>query len=206
MSGEYREHRPSERLQPYVDCFWTRVGRVGAESRVIPDGAVDIIFDLTARSPNEAAFVVGTMTRPLLIRSVNESDYVAVRFHPGGAQPLFGHSMRELSDHRVDLESIWSPQVASEWMERLREAGPSEARTRVLERLLVERIQGIQSPEPRVREAVRRIGTSGGSISTEQLSRELGLTRQHITRLFDRHVGVGAKFFSRIIRLRLVLN
>lgn len=48
MSGEYREHQPSEALKPFVDCFWTRVGWPGLETRVLPDAAVDIIFDLAA--------------------------------------------------------------------------------------------------------------------------------------------------------------
>jgi hypothetical protein len=57
-----------------------------------------------------AAFVVGTMTAPVAVKPLRTCDYVAVRFHPGGAQPLLGNSMRELSDHRVDLASIWSSQ------------------------------------------------------------------------------------------------
>lgn len=204
MSGEYREYRPSKALEPFVDCFWTRAGGMGSETRVVPDGAVDIIFDLAA--PSAVAVVVGTMTKPLVVKSARKSDYVAVRFHPGGAQPLFGHSMRELSDHRVDLGSIWSPQVASEWTERLSETGSTATRVLIFDRLLAGRVGSIGPPEPRVREVIRRIGISRGSISAERLSRGVGLTRQHMTRLFDHHVGVGVKFFSRIIRLRLILN
>lgn len=201
MSGEYREHQPSEALKPFIDCYWTRVGREGDETRVIPDGAVDIIFDLAAPSPSSAAFVVGAMTAPLVVKAPRTCDHVAVRFRPGGAQPLFGLSMRELSDHRVDLGSIWSSQVASEWIECLMDV-PTSSRVRLLERLLSGRISGLGSPDPRVRDAVLRIQSSSGSISVEQLSSILGLTRQHLTRLFDCHVGMGVKIFSRIIRLR----
>lgn len=206
MSGGYREHSPSTALEPFVDCFWTRVGRPGLEARVIPDGAVDIIFDLAAPAVSTAAFVVGTMTAPLVVKPARVCDYVAVRFHPGAAQPLFGNSMRELADHQVDLGSIWPSQVASEWIELLHEAGPKEQRVRALQRLLTRRVHSIRPPEPRVREAVRRIDASNGSISVEELSRGLGLTRQHMARLFDHHIGVGVKFFSRIIRLRFVLE
>lgn len=206
MSREYREHRPSAVLEPFVDCFWTRVGYTGFETRVIPDGAVDIIFDLAAPSPSSAAFVVGPMTKALIVRSVRKSDFVAVRFHPGGAQPLFGNSMRELKDHRLRLDTIWSHQVASEWTERVSAAGSAEARVRTLEGLLAEKVPCIRLPEPRVREAIRLIYLSGGSLCADKVCQGLGLTRQHMTRLFDHHVGVGVKFFSRIIRLRLVLD
>lgn len=206
MSGEYREHQPSEALKPFVDCFWTRVGWPGLETRVLPDAAVDIIFDLAAPSPPMAAFVVGTMTAPVVVKPSRTCDYVAVRFHPGGAQPLFGSSMQELSDHRMELGSMWSSQVASEWTERLKETESTPGRVRLLERLFIGRIPGSLPPEPRVREAVRRIKLSGGSFPVERLSSTLGLSRQQLTRLFDFHVGVGVKVFSRIIRLRHVLS
>jgi AraC-like DNA-binding protein len=206
VSDEYREHQPSDALKPFIDCYWTRVGREGAETRVIPDGAVDIILDLAAPSLSSAAFVVGTMTAPLVVSTSRPCEYVAVRFHPGGAQPLLGNSMRELSDHRVALASIWSSQVASEWTERLKEVESGPGRVRLLERLLIGRIPGSPPPDPRVREAVRRIKLSGGSFPVKRMSSTLGLTRQHLTRLFDFHVGVGVKIFSRITRLRHVLR
>jgi len=206
MSGDYREHQPSEALKPFVECFWTRVGRPGLDTRVLPDGAVDIIFDLAAPSSPMAAFVVGTMTAPVVVKPLRACDYVAVRFRPGGAQPLFGNSLRELTDHRVGLGSIWSAQVASEWIQRLKETESAPGRARLLEQLLIGRIAGSAPIEPRVREAVRRIALSRGSFPVERLSSTLGLTRQHLTRLFDFHVGLGVKVFSRIIRLRHVLG
>ena len=200
MSGEYREHAPSKALAPFVECFWTRAGGPGHETRVLPDGAVDIVLDLDAPSLSMVAFVVGTMTKPLVVKPSRTCDYIAVRFHPGAAQPLFGQSMREFSDQRVHLGSIWSPQVASEWSERIAEELPSR-RVRLFERLLIQRFAGCSLPEPRVRTAIRTILCSGGSIPVERLSPILGLTRQHLTRLFQCHVGVGVKAFSRIIRI-----
>jgi AraC-like DNA-binding protein len=173
---------------------------------VLPDGAVDIIFDLAAPSSSSAAFVVGTMTAPVLVKPSRPSNFVAVRFHPGGAQPLFGGSMRELSDLRVDLSSIWTSQVASEWMEGLKETETTPSRVQLLQRLLTGRVLGSPPPDPLIQEAVRRIKFSGGGVPVERLSSTLGLTRQHLTRLFDFHVGVGVKVFSRITRMRRVLS
>jgi transcriptional regulator GlxA family with amidase domain len=143
------------------------------------------------------------MTKPLVVKPSRTFDYIAVRFHPGAAHPLFGPPMREFSNQRVGLGSIWSPRVASEWSERIAEELPSR-RVRLFERLLIDRLTGCPPPEPRVGAAVRMILCSGGSIPVERLSPILGLTRQHLTRLFQCHVGVGVKAFSRIIRMRLV--
>jgi AraC-like DNA-binding protein len=206
VSGAYREHEPPDALKPFVDCLWTRVGRPGVGTRVLPDGAVDIIFDLAAPSGSTAAFVVGTMTGPLVVKPSRPCDFVAVRFHPGASQPLFGNSMHELSDRRVALSSIWASQVASEWSERLREMETTPSRVRLLQKLLIGRILGSQPPEPRVQVAVRGITLSGGALSVERLSNSLGLTRQHLTRLFSFHIGVGVKVFCRIMRMRQVLS
>lgn len=89
-----------------------------------------------------AAIVVGTMTAPVVVKPSRTCDDVAVRFHPGGAPPLFGSSMGELSDHRVDLGLMWSSQVASEWTERLKETESTSGRVRLLERLFNRRSRG----------------------------------------------------------------
>lgn len=162
MSGEYREHQPSEALKPFVDCFWARVGWPGLETRVLPDGAVDIIFDLAAPSPPMAALVVGTMTAPVVVEPPRTCDYVAVRFHPGGAQPLFGSSMQELSDHREDLGSMWSSQVASEWTERLKETESTPAASGSLSAFSSDESRGACLPNQGPRggspyQAVRRV-------------------------------------------------
>jgi hypothetical protein len=107
VSGEYREHQPSEALKPFVDCFWTRVGWPGLETRVLPDGAVDVIFDLAAPSPPIAAFVVGTMTAPMVIKPSRTCDYVAVRFHPAARSRCSGSSIGSCQT-TARLGSIWS--------------------------------------------------------------------------------------------------
>ncbi len=49
-----REYNPSENLQPYISCYWTMTSEIKLEEpilhRVIPDGCIDIIFDLNERS------------------------------------------------------------------------------------------------------------------------------------------------------------
>jgi AraC-like DNA-binding protein len=163
---------------------------------------VDILFDLAAPAGEERSLLVGTMTRPLLVSQSRRGDFLAARFRPGGAQPLFGFAMSELTDITVDLESIWPD--AREWGERLREARTTPDRLRLLERLLLSRLDRTAAPDPRVAEAVARIEDSFGAISVESLSREIGLSRQHMTRLFERHVGVSVKFFARVVRFQSI--
>lgn len=199
----YREHPPCPVLAPYVSCFWSRAGG-GKQTRVLPDGAVDIIFDLGEAAARDSAYLVGAMTRPLVVARSRGRDFVSVRFRPGGAWALFGGSMMEFRDRRVPLLDLWPD--ASGWVDRLRERRRTEERLRLLEKLLVSRVARSCRPEPRVAFAVREIERRQGRMAVENLSGLLGVTRQHLGRLFDRHVGVGVKFFSRVVRLQSLLD
>jgi AraC-like DNA-binding protein len=202
----YREHRPSPALRAFVSCLWTRVSEEGNEVRVLPDGAVDIIFDLEAKASHDAAFVVGTMTRPLVVTAPPGalSDFVAVRFRPGVAHTVLGLPAHELTDRREHLAGTcrW----ASGWADRLGDVRDVDGRVRMLDELLRSRVANLPAPDPRVLDGINRIAASGGRVSVEALSRRLGLSRQQLGRLFDRHVGVGVKVFARIARLQSLLR
>ncbi len=204
--GGYREHRPSSALRPFVSCLWSRVTQAGDEVRVLPDGAVDIIFNLGAKSSRDAAFVVGTMTRPLVVTSPPSalSDFVAVRFRPGAAHAVLGLPAHELTDRREHLAGTcpW----ASGWADRLGEVRDVGGRVRLLDELLRSRVVDLPTPDPRVLDGIRRIAATRGNVSVESLSQWLGLSRQQLGRLFDRHVGVGVKLFARIARLQGLLR
>ena len=71
----YREITPIRELQPFVECFWTSRTEGGAVSatRVLPDGCVDLIFDLTPGF--ETAFWVGTMTRTVVVEAIEAAAF-----------------------------------------------------------------------------------------------------------------------------------
>ena len=102
----YREIIPKRELQPFVECFWTSRTEGGAVSatRVLPDGCVDLIFDLTPGF--ETAFWVGTMTRTVVVETSRPRHLLGVRFHPGGAKGLLDLPLKELTDRRAAFQSV----------------------------------------------------------------------------------------------------
>lgn len=82
----YREYAPSPELRPFIDCYWSYAAVLTPEIRarnnpIIPDGCVDIIFDLNLPADSEC-FVVGPMTRP--IQNAKDNLF-GIRFKPGMA-------------------------------------------------------------------------------------------------------------------------
>ncbi|MES7181300.1 DUF6597 domain-containing transcriptional factor, partial [Cutibacterium acnes] len=61
----YQEYSPSRWLKDYIACYWTvdfKASDISKLHRIIPDGCVDIIFDLGSPTFAKGAFVVGLMT------------------------------------------------------------------------------------------------------------------------------------------------
>jgi len=199
----YQEQPPCPQLRPYVDCYWastTHTQRAPREHRVLPDGCIDFIFDLSSRADG-AGKIVGTMTKPLLFRSSSPVRFVAIRFRPGGAAPFLDFACDEITDSQCQLPRRWR---ALSLGERLQELVSIPQQMRMLEATLLRQLGQTTPLDARVRVAVSRVAHGQPRIAT--LANELGLSRQHLNRLFRQHVGVGPKTFGRVMRLQTLLK
>lgn len=197
-----KELRPPPVLAAFVDRFWYRapdesVGST-APHRVLPDGCLDIVV-----GPGQA-FVVGAMTRPLLVPPADAAGLLGVRFRPGMATAFLRIPAAALTDDRVPLEAIWPDgEDLADFMGFA--LGTDEAIKR-LARTLTARLPRIASVPRDLVVAVDRIMARGGRIDVSRLAASLGVTRQHLARRFAEHVGVTPKTFCRVVRLWSVLR
>jgi AraC-like DNA-binding protein len=197
-----REFSPPPVLAPFVDRFWYRGPDESAGSiaphRVLPDGCLDIVV-----GPGQA-FVVGAMTRPLLVPPADGAGLLGVRFRPGMAPAFLRVPAAALTDDRAPLEAIWpdGEDVADHIGSAL---GTGEAIQR-LAKTLTARLPRIASVPQDLLVAVDRIVARGGRVDVSRLAASLGVTRQHLARRFAAHVGVSPKTFCRVIRLWRVLR
>lgn len=213
----YTEYAPSDALRPFVECFWTReVAAPGAAAgvvvppavhRVLPDGCIDVVLAFAGgRDEPDAAMVVGTMTRALLLDAASTPDcFVGVRFRPAKATAFLGMPASELTDLRASLDDVWSD--ATRVREAVAERQDLLGRVRALERVVAARLSpDAVAPQGDVDEAVRRIIEAGGSLGITRLAPALGVTRQHLARRFAQLVGVSPKTFARVVRLSRVIE
>ncbi len=199
----YREFPASDELRPFVECYWWRAVTTGStpdRHLVLPDGCIDILFDVT-RAPY--AFVVGAMTRSITVSTRAESQFVAVRYRPGGAFPFFRVPMREWTDELVDLEDAWGD--CRRLTERLGGLAPCVS-IRALDVELRSRLAGAQPVDGRFQAAVAWLGDTAQTLSVRQISDRLGMSRQFLTRRFKELTGLGPKQMARILRSRRLLR
>ena len=207
-SGAYCEHAPDAALAPHVECFWERApsldsGDSRRPHRVLPDGCADVIFRFDGGLHAQA---VGTMTRPLVVGPTPGTTFVAARFRPGVAGAAFALPASAVTDLRVPLSELWPD--SGELLDAMTAAADVNARIRVLSRAIARRLLAApaSSPPPAVIHAIHRIETARGNVVVRVLCADLGVTRQHLARMFDRHVGISPKTLARVVRARAVLR
>ena len=196
----YAEHPPSAALRRHVACFWTLSGQAGAH-RVLPDGCMDLLFDLGA--PRDQGRVIGTMTHAIVADAPAANGLLGVRFRPGAAMAV-GCLAREVRDGSFGLDDVWGP-IAREIEARVAEAESTAEAVRVLERELLARLAKVPPPDARVAYVVASIEACGGLARVSALADEANVGERHLVRLFDDHVGVGPKTFARVVRVQRVV-
>ncbi|HUP49763.1 MAG TPA: AraC family transcriptional regulator [Thermoanaerobaculia bacterium] len=196
-----REIVPTEDLRPWVDRYWMRPAAAEPLSlSILPDGCADLVLDLSgAPGPLTDAFAVGTMSRPLIITQQKIPEMFGIRFRPGRAAAFFRAPLAPLTDSRVPLHELAGRELAA-LAGRVAET-PAERRVAVVEGALRKRL-GSATAERRVEAAVEAILRTSGRLPVEEVAGRAGVTRQHLARLFDVHVGIPPKTFARIVRFR----
>jgi AraC-like DNA-binding protein len=209
---EYAEHPPSPALADYVACYWTSVSsgegpHVPRAHRVLPDGCLDIIVNLgepwvavgpSAMPVTDRVYVVGAMTRSLVLARQGPAHFVAVRFRPGRAAALLRVAARELTDRHTPLGDIWPD--ASTLADRVAGEGSLAGQINALDRVLAARAGRVLARPAALDLAVRYILSSHGQASIESICELVGRSRQHLARLFADHVGLSPKMLARVIR------
>lgn len=198
----YREFLPSQRLQPWVECFWTLLaGEAVSRPCILPDGCVDILFGRHGNGRAELK-AVGAMTRPHQVTLPAGLFTLGVRFRPGMGQAFLRLPLGALTDRSVPLADLWGsdadrlierlggePVCVPEWIAAMEAAlEPPEGHSPIQRALLA------LSEEHRL---VR---------CAEEFARECGFSGRHFRRLCLDQTGLSPKRLCRILRFRRVVS
>jgi AraC-like DNA-binding protein len=213
----YVEHPVCEELSPVVDCLWTSGAaqiRGGVEYPILPDGCVDIVFRFRRRAGRvdwlgssllEEAIVVGPMTRALWMAPDPRDEWMGVRFRPGRAYQFVRVALERLVDLKPAVADVLIGRNVTR-LERAAEAHSLGQRLNGLSRAILEMNLGEQTPPTPVLDALNAIQAAGGGLRVDRLCRDIGISRQHLSREFGKHVGLSPKTLCRILRFRRVLR
>jgi AraC-like DNA-binding protein len=215
----YTEHRPSPALAPHLECLW--LARDGERprtprppERILPDGCVEWIFHLGdpfdrltpagVVEPQPRSFVVGELTRYLLVQPSGRVATMGVRFRPGGAYRFLPLPLDLLTDAAIPTSGIWGADGLRIEEAVLAARDDEERRSRV-EAFLLRQSRRVPA-RPRLDAAVAAVVRSRGGARVRDVAALAGFSPRQLEREFRAGVGLSPKGLSRVIRFQGLLQ
>jgi AraC-like DNA-binding protein len=215
---DYREFPTIPALERLVECFWSLESDAGPgpvqPERILPDGCVELILNFGARFQEHKEnaqkenqplnYIVGQMTRPILIAPTGSVQLLGIRFHPGGTFPFFRIPMQQLTNQVVDLGAL-AGKFERDLLARTGAAGSIRLKIKTVEELLVHRMRSCKL-DSWLAGLAMRIVQSGGQVSVDTLATDAGVSSRQLERRFLREVGIGPKLLCRILRFQQIFR
>lgn len=214
-----RVHQPSPPLDRFVELITYFEGYQPEHrvEKVLPDGAVEIIIDLSectkklfdAEDPTRfqdfrGAWISGMRRRWILIEAQPGASMAVVRFRPGGARPFLGFDADGVTETIAHLDEVLGARVL-ELRERVLECRGIDARLGAIESWLLARGGSSLEPNPLVEYLTSRLFAPAG-VKISDLVEEVGYTQRHVAKLFRRWVGLSPKQYASVRRFNGVVH
>jgi AraC-like DNA-binding protein len=221
----YTEHQPAQALTEFLECIWFMSSEDNSADRpperILPDGCVEWIFHLgapfqrlispgtTGNTPGKwelqpRSFVVGELTRFLLLQPTGSVDVMGVRFRPGRAYRFLPFPLMEFTDQTIFTGDIWGS-IGTNLEEAVLEAPNDQHRQQLIEEFLLNKLT-VTGPRRQFDAAVNQILLSRGQIRIHDVSNGVGWSSRQLERHFRISLGLSPKSFARVIRFQNLLR
>lgn len=210
--NEFKERAPHPRLRPFVTSYrgYRVSGLEPGTHAGLPSGSLTFIvafdepLDL-ARAPDGRsgdsywAMLGGLHRKPALVRHNGSQHGVQLAVTPRGAGALFGVPASALASAVVHLDQL-VPSYAGELIERLSEATSWRARFAVLDEVFLRVLNHDRELPAELEQAWQALTIVHGARNLDELAREIGWSRRHLTERFRDTFGMTPKVMARILR------
>lgn len=212
MTNEWVTGRPATRVRPFVERYigYRMVGYEPAVHRGLPSGHMTFIVSINhpidvvqqtsdSQAPRTYRSVLsGLQASPALIAHGGNQEGVAIEVTPLGSRALFGLPAGALWDLTLELQEVTGT-IGDELWERLQDAAGWGERFAACDAVLAQLAGEDQTPVE-LAACWRAIASSHGQLAIDALAREVGYSRQHLTRRFRQEFGLGPKLAARLVR------
>jgi AraC-like DNA-binding protein len=216
---EFALHFPKAPLDRHVESITFYAGFAPSHDRekLIPDGAIQIIVDLTdtpkklyagETSPVGVDFrkswVSGMQQRWIVIEAQQQSSMMVIRFRPGGALAFVRHDATALTSAVYPLEDVLNGRAASSLRDRVLASRSVPEKFAAAEAWLLEQAGTALPLNSAAAHLAQQLGRPG--LRVRDAVAETGFTERHVLSLFRRWIGVSPKQYARISRFQHLLQ
>lgn len=197
MTILHQEIKPSSKLAPIIECFWSITAMQQYQHLVLPDGCMDLIlrFNATRLLSIEVACTMTYASRPSI---PSGHSYIGVRFKPGMASAILPILDLRLTDQLVPLLSL-ARQISNIISKNLIAVNSVEERIMILEEAFLNEYSISNSQL-----AISKLVEHHGCVSKEELYETARLGERQFRRHCIAYTGVPPKTLARILRFKKV--
>ena len=199
---------PDLPLTPYVDRVWhcESAATLQCTERVLPDGRFHLMLNLGAGG----AAIAGLRSHHVVIDTARVSSVMGVVFRPGAARAFLAAPAIAFCDQAIHLDLVWGGRSADQLLDRLRQGRTAEARLRIVEEALLDRMQTFKEKHlpmhPIMQYALHAFGNAPHIRTVADVSREIGWSRRWLSHAFAEQVGMTPKRYCRLLRFQHLLR
>tara|TARA_R110000796_G_scaffold77584_1_gene173141 strand:- start:86228 stop:87004 length:777 start_codon:yes stop_codon:yes gene_type:complete len=202
----YKEHLPDSRLAPYIYYYWEfktiKPLLNGLEYRVVPNGCIDIYFEL--QQPSKS-IVTGFSDKSSSVTLQNEFHYFGICFMPSVFPLIYNINATELTNRYFDLDLV-APNTANFITNEL---DAELSSSRIIDSLNTHFLNLTNSKafriDYRLLDAIDLIFKTGGNLSLDA-DLKTGLSQRQLRRLFNFYIGNNPKTFCKVVRFQSFLQ
>jgi len=152
------------------------------------------------QAPDRYAVVMGGyQDTSAVIAHTGNQEGVAIELTGRGCRTLLGRPASDLWKMSVEAGDVVG-RVGVELWERLQATTDWDRRFAICDEILGRLLQPMPPDRPELWEAWRLIESSHGSVAVADVAAEVGWSRRHLTKSFDREFGFSPKVAARVIR------
>jgi len=201
----FTEIRPHPGLRDHIDTYWLIDNEGGPERKlhILPDGCVDLIFNLrgicSVENGNQVmrpmqAYLAGTMTTAQETCLGTDSRLIGVRFKPAHFSSFFNFA---------PLHSVTNTTIPCDASFRMNMNKMEQQPVSYLDQFFS---NNIRTPTPHLTDIINDITIANGQITIHQLAKRNYITVRSLERQFQKFIGLSPKEFTAITRFRFALQ
>ena len=192
-------------LSPYISNY-TITCPLGMdwEQSVMPTASTTLVYSIGASDIIGGLRGVNTVPCNIGGYAAQIPLLILVEFHPAGLYPFVRHNQHELLDRSVLFEDL-STVIDRQIKEALLRYNTITELTEALDDIFLSHLDPDRINDT-LTFAMNEIIRNKGMIKGQELADLACYSERHLNRLFRQHIGTGIKTFSRIMRLKYVLD
>jgi AraC-like DNA-binding protein len=191
---------PAATLRPFVRHYWLALDNADAQTRILPDGCVDLVFEVAGSAWRATAY--GSTTQVRELACTPGAHYLGLRFQPGHSRHFLQACAGDLTNTQADAHDLVRFNL-----EPLAARVGTDALFDTIDAELLARLRVAPPPTPSAVDAMlNEIEATHGVLRIDALALRLATNPRRLQRQFLRTIGVSAKFYATVVRAGRALH